>query len=134
MQDDMPPVVLYFRLYAGFVALVNMGLAAMGLMVAIMPMLVDKTPKPGDLVGSAVSGGMLMTIGVVMGALHSVATVMPRRLWAHTFGLIVLAVAFVFNSGCCVFAVPLLIFWSKPEVKTWFAKGEAEEAVDAPQR
>lgn len=127
----MPPVVLYFRLYAGFVALVNMGLAAMGLVIAIMPMLVEKTPKPGDLIGTAVLGGIYMTIGIVISTLHVVATVMPRRPWAHTFGLVVLAIAFVFNTGCCIVAVPLLIFWSKAEVKTWFAKGEAEEAAEA---
>jgi hypothetical protein len=130
--NDAPPVVLYFRLYAGFVALMGMGVAAMGLISAVMPLLTEKSPKTGDLVGTAVLGGFFMLIGLVMAALHVVATVMPRRPWAHTYGLVTLALAFVFFTGCCIAAVPLLIFWSRPEVKDWFAKGEAEESAAEP--
>ena len=126
-RGEAPPVVLYFRIYAGFVTLVNLGVAAMGLVVACLPMFVGRSgTKPIDFLGPAIMGVFYMVIGVVFGGAHLVATVMPRKKWAHTYGLIILAVALVLNGGCCLFALPLLIFWSKEDVKRWFSRGEDE--------
>ena len=127
-RGDAPPVVLYFRLYAGFVTLVNMGLAALGLGLALAPVLAGKaSPKPSDFLATAIMGFFYMAIGVVFGGAHLVATVMPRKRWAHTYGLVILAIALVLgNGGCCLFALPLLIFWSKEDVKLWFSRGEDE--------
>lgn len=128
-RGEAPPVILYFRFYAGFVTLVSMGLAALGAALAFAPMVIGKTSKPSDLLGTAIMGAFYVGVGIVFGGAHLVATVMPRKKWAHTYGLVILAVALVLGSGCCLpFALPLLIFWSKEDVKLWFARGEEEQA------
>ena len=128
-RGEAPPVILYFRLYTGFVTLACMAVAALGLAFAIAPVFMGKTTsKPADFLGPAIMGVVYVGGGLVFGAAHLVATVMPRKKWAHTYGLIILAIALVFNGGCCLFALPLLIFWSKEDVKRWFAGGEEEHS------
>jgi hypothetical protein len=46
---------------------------------------------------------------------------LPRKSWAWIFGLVLICIGL--TSACLLpFCIPLLIFWIKPETKTYFGR------------
>lgn len=113
-----PAIVLFFRLYMGLITLTSLG-TTIGLGVVFYN---ERPTSKDDALGQALVWAIFGSITTIMAALHAVGLVCPRRPWMYTFGAVVLG----FSTLSCAslpFAVALLIFWLKPEVKRWLETG-----------
>lgn len=58
--------------------------------------------------------------GLSFGGFYAIAAMIPRRPWRWTVGLVAICLGL---TGCTApFAIPLLIFWVKPETKAAFGR------------
>lgn len=65
------------------------------------------------------SGAMVWLIfGLIMGLLFLVAPFLPKRPWAWTYHIILICIGMI--CCCTPFAIPLLIFWVRPENRAFF--------------
>ena len=64
----------------------------------------------------------LLLVGLAFAIAFALVFVFPRKHWAWIYGLVLICIGM---SSCCILpaAIPLLIFWLKPEVKSWFNSG-----------
>jgi hypothetical protein len=115
-----PLVVLFFRIYCGLIAFLCLTANA------FMVWMFLKTPAPrvhhsGDKMALAFG---VAFCGVIMlfAAGHAVGVACPRRNWMYAVGLVLLGLGVL--SSCAPFAIALLIFWVKPEVRAWLEAGD----------
>ena len=68
-----------------------------------------------------VQGVIMAVIGLPLLGLYGSAPFFPKRPWAWTFHLVLIALSG--TSACCIpVCIPLVIFWLKPETKAFFGK------------
>lgn len=105
-----PIVVTFFRIYAGIIALASSTmllfvLAAIG--------------RDADEVGRDVVY-FFATVFACAAALHGVAAFVPRKPWGWALGVVVLALGI--PSGGFAFAIPLLVYWLRPQCRAAFMR------------
>jgi hypothetical protein len=113
-----PGVVKWFKVYCGILSFVYLGVAAASLFFFLTP--------PGEMemseAGARITGVVLLAMGLLLFALCVLPLCVPRRpwVWGYGIGLICLGM----TSACFLpMCVPLLIYWVKPETKSYFGKG-----------
>ncbi len=99
-------MIFWFRVYAAFMTLFSLAL----LVVAVL----GHAERPATPLLS------LAAIALVLAGVYGVATFVPFKPWGWTWALV--AIALGAASGLALFAVPLLVFWFKPQVKAAFAR------------
>ncbi len=68
-----------------------------------------------------VQGIILSVVGLPFMLVYAVAPFLPKRPWAWVFHLVLICLTM--SSACCIpAAIPLLIFWLKPEAKAFFGR------------
>jgi hypothetical protein len=102
-----------------------MALLYVGCMVAAAALLLWREElgagEPGGSLIFTAYGVVLMTVAAALVGVFVAAFFLPRKPWAWTFHLVLIALGF--TSACCLPAcVPLLIFWIRPETKAWFGR------------
>lgn len=116
--DKPPDAVLYMRLYAGM-----LGVACVVVVLATLSSVVFSAAAPRGR-SPELFGAIAMLViygggGTAVGVPAFVLLFAPRKPWAHTLGMVMVALGMV--SICCMpITIPLLIAWTKPEVKKWF--------------
>lgn len=105
-----PPVILLYRLYAALMALFY------GAIVAVI-VGADRSSK--ESVGMDVILFFVLIFGGLC-ALHALAVFVPRRPWGWTLGVLTLGLG-VMSFGIA-FAIPLLVFWLRPECRAAFRR------------
>lgn len=108
-----PAVILWYRIYAAITVMLYVGFLGFWLFL---------TP-PGGTMRSQGEVMILLVLGLValvFGAFYAVAAMVPFKPWGWTVGLI--AICFGMTSCLAIFAIPLLIFWLKPETKAAFCR------------
>ena len=102
-------------------ALVYMMCIFAGLVMFVLPdTMLEDADFPPEI--RWVYGAMLVVIGVGLAALFAFGVFAPRRRWVWTFDVVLIAIGM--TSCCCMpVTIPLLIYWIKPEVKTYFETG-----------
>lgn len=110
-----PPVVRWYRLYAAATALLFMAVAA------VFPTLLAIDPSASQRHdGDALAAWLLGVMGALGAIFYGVAAAAPVKPWGWTLGLVAICLGL---TGCtAVLAVPLLVFWMKPEVKSAFGR------------
>ena len=114
-----PAVITWFRVYAATTLVLYLGFFVLWqLLTPAGPNDAARElhPTPGGVVTVAVLG--LAVFGFA--ALYAVAAVVPYKPWGWTVGLI--AICLGLSSCLVVAAVPLLIYWMKPETKAAFGR------------
>ena len=121
-QDvPIPPVMKWFRLYCFFMALIYLLCLAFG----VVTLLYGNTHMKMAYQESMVMGGIYSCMGFGLMLPYAAAPFLPRRPWAWVFGLVL--IAFTMTSGCCLpLAIPLLIYFIKPDVKQYYGYPSAE--------
>ena len=72
-----------------------------------------------DQVAVAVMGAIYAVLGLVCLLAFGAAPFLPRKKWVWVYDLVLICLGM--TSICCMPAcIPLLIFWIRPEVKTFF--------------
>jgi hypothetical protein len=117
-DERAPEGVIYFRIYAGIMAVINALVALFGLVMMFVPLFSRSAASSGStefwIVGLIYGG-----IGVVFFIPWMVALFGGRKPWVHTMGTVMIALGM--TQICCLpILIPLLISWMKPETKRWF--------------
>jgi hypothetical protein len=115
--SQKPPVVKWFGVYSAFMSLLYLLCIVAGIFFFIA--------EPSDARRSAeearFTGIALFIVGLLLFFPFAAGPFLPRKGWAWTFGLVLIGIGL--TSICCLPAtIPLLIFWLKPETKTYFGK------------
>jgi hypothetical protein len=110
----MPAAVVWFKIYAACMALLYVLVIVLGALFLINPAWLET-----ENVEARIMGVVFVGLGIVLAAVYGAAIVLPRRSWVWVYDLVLIAIGFM---SCCIlpFSVVLLIFWLKPEVKTFF--------------
>src|SRR5262245_44812644 len=131
MNDDFAPgrlpqpgVVTWFKVYCGALCLLYLATAAASLIF----FLVDPVDLEMSPVEARVVGGLLLVMGLGFFVVCALPLVCRPRPWLWTYDLVVICLGM--TSACCIpICIPLLIFWTKPEVKEFFRQTAAEEGI-----
>ncbi len=117
-RDARPVVILWFRVYAALMTLVSLGVLGLAVMMgyaATRPeVALDAGAASAPLV--AIVLALLATALVV---LYGTATFVPFKPWGWKLGVVAIGLGLM--GGSAIFAIPLLVFWLKPQVKAAFA-------------
>jgi hypothetical protein len=102
VRDARPAAIFWYRAYAGLMTLAAFALLVLGI----------------------VSGGTtalaMIVVSLLLAVFYGLATFVPFRPWGWTVGLV--AIALGLAGGSAIFAIPLIMFWFKPDVKAAFAR------------
>lgn len=109
-----PQVVFWYKVYVALNALLYLAITAILAAIGIF--------APGaleDELGPAILLFVMAGACTFFALAYLVSLGFPRRPWAWVYDLVVICIGF---TGCFTlpFSVALLIFWIKPEVKSWF--------------
>jgi len=116
-SPEKPPVVKWFVVYSAFMAVLYLLCVIAGIFFFIA--------EPSDRSRSAeearITGIVFFIVGLLLFFPFAAGAFLPRKGWAWTFALVLICIGL--TSMCCLPAtIPLLIFWLKPETKTYFGK------------
>lgn len=119
-EAERPAAVLYFRVFCGFMAVMYVLVIGMGVFLMALPTFVPSSASSGP--GqheSLVLGAVYAFVGAVAAIPYGLGTVIGRRPWVHTFGIVMIGLTMT-SCLCIPLALPLLLAWLKPEVKAWY--------------
>lgn len=116
-----PPVVRWYKLYAGFMVLAGLLLVALGIYLrqneaVILSSVRDITPADIQ-----IRATVTLILGVVFALAFIVALLLPRSPGAWVYHIVMIA----FGLGnCCLWlaTIPLMLAWLKPETQRWFGR------------
>ncbi|MEW6027424.1 MAG: hypothetical protein AB1599_09050 [Planctomycetota bacterium] len=115
VTPEPPTVVFWYKLYCGLMAFVYLALFVVGVLLAVFHQSID-TKEPGEMLMPGIIYGAL---GFFFSIPFVAAFFLPRRSWAWIYHLVLICIGL--TSCCCLpITIPLLIYWIKPEVKTYF--------------
>lgn len=116
MQNEKPQVYTWFVVYCVLMALMYLAVTAMGI---FFPMLSQMSSRPQA--QDQITGIIYTVFGVIFFIPFAIAPFLKPGpgVWVYDLVLICLGM----TSCCCLpITIPLLIFWIKPETKTYFGK------------
>lgn len=115
-----PPVWKWFVVYCVFMAVIYLLCIVLGVFFLMSePTRADRPPTSAE--EARWFGVLFMIVGLVLAVPFASGPFLPRKPWAWTFGLVLICVGL--TSACCLpAAIPLLIFWLKPEAKAYYGK------------
>jgi hypothetical protein len=113
------PVITWYKVYCAFMALLYLFVVVMGLVFLVLGLTQTRVGK---------SDFEMVLLGVLYGGLgfvflvpYVVALFLRPRPWVWIFGMVLICIGM---NSCCLLpaCIPLLIFWIKPETKTYFGR------------
>ncbi len=118
-QRGRPAVITWLRVYAVTILALYLGI------FALWQFLTPAGPNEPSHGLHATPAGVatVVVLGLLVvgfAALHAVAAFVPYKPWGWTVGL--LAICLGLSSCTALAAVPLLVFWLKPETKAAFGR------------
>lgn len=116
MQNGKPQVYTWFVVYCVLMGLMYLFVAGIGLMYPMLAQMADKTTAESQIMGT-----MYTVFGVIFFIPFAIAPFLKPSpgVWVYDLVLICLGM----TSCCCLpITIPLLIFWIKPETKTYFGR------------
>jgi hypothetical protein len=69
-------------------------------------------------------GLVIMAICLPFAGLYAAGLVLPRKPWSWIYHIVLISIGLT-SCACLPFAVPLLVFWIRPEVQDWFGRRTA---------
>jgi hypothetical protein len=110
----------WYRVYCAAMALLYIGLAAVGIYLATEPL--ESSSYERD--QTELMGIIYAIIGTAFFLLFAVALVLPRKPYNWIVGIVMMAIGM---TSCCTLpaVVPLLIYWVKPETQAYFGRKQS---------
>lgn len=111
-----PAVIMWFRVYAAMMTMLYVVVIGLWMFLAPSSPNVHTTRE-------AEAQGMIFLLGAVCllcGAFFATSALVPFRPWGWTLGLVAICVGL--TSCSAVVAIPLFIYWIKPETKAAFGR------------
>jgi hypothetical protein len=117
MEIAKPKVLIWFRVYLALLCLTYVLVMLFGFLDAFFPALRVESPDEKDVI----AGWICMIGGAVFLTVSIVPFLIKPRPWVWFYDLLVICMGMV---SCCLIplSIPLLIFWTKPETKSYFRK------------
>jgi len=119
VSDPLPRVIFWYRAYAAVLLLASLALLGVATILAWAQTRPEIAMRPGS-ADAQTHAIVLFLAAAASVAFYGVATFMPRKPWAWTFGLLVIALGC--PSVTIVLCLPLLLAWLKPTVKAAFCR------------
>lgn len=118
-RDARPAVIVWFRVYSAVMMLLSLGMVGLAVLMGY------EATRPEVALSANGAGAPLVAIvltllATAMVVLYAVATFVPFKPWGWSVGLV--AIGLGLAGGTAIFAIPLLVFWLKPEAKAAFAR------------
>ncbi len=113
---DPPPVILWFKLYAGLLAVLHGFIFLGGVVLAGFGISSGKWEAVG-------AGAFYIGMGLVPGAGCMIPFVLKPRPWMWSYGIAFISLSMA-NPFCIPFAIPLLIFWIREDNRLWYGMTE----------
>ena len=112
-----PPVITWFKVYTGFMAFLYFAVTAILGVLAVMG-IEDEEMSATE---SRIMFGIFAAACAFFCAVFAFALFAPRSSWVWIYDLVLIAIGL---TSCLTIpaAVPLLIFWLKPEAKAYFGR------------
>ncbi len=113
-----PKAVKWYKLYAGFLGLLNLLVLGIGIAFLIFH---EELGEAGDgPVVTIIYGVFFCGLGLVASGAGFAGAFLPAKPWAWTYGMVLICLGM--SSCTMVFSIPLLIYWLKPEIQEYFGK------------
>lgn len=116
-----PPVLSWYKLYAGFMAFLYLACFVGGLaLLKFMPVIMANAPGTSAM-ELKVRAVITAVVGIVLFVAYVVALVLPRSSGAWVYHMVMIGIGL---TSCCLWpaTIPLLIAWVKPETQRWFGR------------
>ena len=110
-----PKVLVWFRVYTGCMTAIY----ALCVLAAPLVFFAGTRARGEDALVLKIQAGVLLLVGLVFAVVFALPFVLPRKRWVWIYDLVLICIGL---TSCCILpaAVPLLIYWLKPEAKNWF--------------
>lgn len=117
-----PPVVTWYNVYCGAMALLYGLVAVLGVVFLYLgmnePTLVDEEFEAAELL---MIGLICLAMGIVLMVPYAAAPFLPQKSWVWIVGIILIAVGLT-SCLTMVVSIPLLIYWLRPETQRYFGR------------
>ncbi|NNE91754.1 MAG: hypothetical protein HKN23_08915 [Verrucomicrobiales bacterium] len=118
LPSPTPPVITWFKVYAGFMAFIYLAVMAMGGFLLVLD---DPSMTEEDRLGMIVGGAVYLVLGLVFLVVFLIPFFLKPSPGAWVYDIVLICIGL--TSVCLLPAcIPLLIFWMKPEVKQHFGR------------
>lgn len=114
--NEKSQTVLWYRVYCFFMALMYLAVAGFGVFFFFL-LQSDEVRNDEDRVTLILTGAMLLIMGLAFALVYLVGLIWTRGNGAWILGLVLIVIGL---TSCLTLpaALPLMIFWLKPEVKS----------------
>lgn len=113
----MPAAFRWFRLYCVLLSLLYLAVAGLGIFFLISP----PPEMELDRIASALIGTLFILTGLFLAFATALGPFLPQRDWAWLYGLALICLGLT-SLVLLPVSLPLLIFWRKEPVRTWFGR------------
>ena len=109
-----PPVVKWFKVYAGVMCAIYLLLIAVGGLFLVIP---DLAAEEDSWIMTVV----FLAVGLPFLALFGAALFLAPKPWVWIYDIVLICLAF---TSCLTlpFCIALLVYWLKPETKAYFGR------------
>jgi len=117
-----PKVLFWYRVYCVGMTLLYLGCVVGGVLLLVFQRQIAASGRDPDAeVVVLIYGVMLPVVGFVFAGVFGAALLMPPKPWVWIYHLVLICIGL--TSPCCMPAsIPLLIFWIRPETRTYFGR------------
>lgn len=116
LNQVTPPVFKWFVAYCIVMSLLYLFTVGMGIVFLFIEPDAEMSAAEARIMGA-----VLLILGLAFFFPYAFAPFLPRQSWVWVFGLVLICIGL--TSACCLPAsIPLLIFWLKPEMKTFYGR------------
>ncbi|MCI0516137.1 hypothetical protein L0128_23230 [candidate division KSB1 bacterium] len=113
----VPPVWNWYVVYCVTMALMYLVIVLLGVLFLGWQLEIPDTEE----FEIQIIGWVFLGLGLPLGLIFGIAPFLPKQPWAWIFGIVLIGIGM--TSACCLpAAIPLLIFWIKPENKAFFGR------------
>ena len=118
---EPPGVILWYRIYCALMGVLYALLVILFLFLRSLPD-IEQVMNPSEYTEFQITSMVVIIFGVPFAILYFACVFMASKRWHWVLGIISIGLGM---TGCCLpVCIPLLIFWIKPETKSWLSRNE----------
>lgn len=108
----------WYRVYCSVMLLIYIAVTAIGIGLMFLSGSANSTEDENEMFFVGIA---YLLIGPIFAIAYAAALILPRKPFTWVYGIVMIAIGL---TSCCFLpaAVPLLLFWLKPETKAYFGR------------
>lgn len=117
-----PPVVRWFKIYCGAMTALYLLCIVGGVAMLFFGPALAKSPDDPPQAFWIAYGVLLLILGAVLAGMFAAALFLTPKSWVWVYSVVLICLGM--TSACCLPAsIPLLLYWFKPEVQSYYGRG-----------